>query len=158
MLIQVSKYFTPSLCNDKDWISTRSACHKSSIPLVNICLRLRRCLIGLWRVYASCLITRYFTFPSRYLSAMGKPRNYPVVQGYNIDQSFFQSIHGSLNGDLSEVVDLRFHWLNSREISVFPTRPRGVQFYEVVRWETFFQWDWLCVWFSLLYRLRGLRC
>ena len=39
--LQVSKYFTPSLCSVKDSISTRSDCHKSCIPLVNICLRLK---------------------------------------------------------------------------------------------------------------------
>ena len=35
-------------------------------------------------------------------------RNYPAVRGYNIDQSFYQSIHGTLDGDLRRVVDLRF--------------------------------------------------
>ena len=35
-------------------------------------------------------------------------RNYQAVQGYNIDQSFYQSISATLDGDLRGVVDLRF--------------------------------------------------
>src|SRR6218665_2060325 len=50
---QVNKYLLLLLYFDKDQRSAKSACHRSSIPTVNIPLRLNFNLTGLCKVYAS---------------------------------------------------------------------------------------------------------
>ena len=139
--IQVSKYFTLSLWLDNDCISTRSVCNRSWIPLVNVCLRLKRCLIGLCRVYASRLISQLFTSPFKYLSSAGcppKPTRLSRVKVKSIHHS--QSMHwggvptlrddGHLRdeGDLRGVVDLRLFDATSRDVSVTSYSTRNSSF------------------------------
>ena len=51
----VSRNLCPSLYLEIEDKSTRSACHKSSIPVVNVIRLLKFLRTGLCRVYASCL-------------------------------------------------------------------------------------------------------
>ena len=71
--IQVSKHFTPSLWVESDWISMRSVCHRSWIPFVNVCLRLKLCLRSLYRVYTSYLISQLSISSFKCLSAAESP-------------------------------------------------------------------------------------
>ena len=134
MSIQISKNFTSSLWPDSFCVSTWSAWHMSWIPLVNVCLRLKRFSRGLCRVYASALINQLFTSPFKYFSAAEKP---PILRGcllseynrfINANRTTELTLReGDLRGewDFRGVVNLRFFQVNSLATSALSTIPRG---------------------------------